>query len=147
MQVFAAADSTERGVINLSQKRFKAWSPPSDANKPEDPPHWWMPLALGEFVAAQVAHTTHYQSLRFTPQKQIDLHVPLGHVCPATVHSMCEARAQTHNTCLMKGSECELYAKGFQCSRVDLYRLPTHMKCALGTLWERAGSMGGGGCR
>jgi len=53
--VFAAADSTERGVINLSQKRFKAWSPPSDANKPEDPPHWWMPLALGEFVAAQVS--------------------------------------------------------------------------------------------
>ncbi len=53
LQVFAEQDRNKKTTVGLGQRRFEAWPKPPGAHPPRPgPPHWWTPLAVGEFNSA-----------------------------------------------------------------------------------------------
>lgn len=58
MQVFAEQDRNKKTEVHFKQQRFEAWPKPAGASRPRpEPPHWWTPLALGEFSSAPQVHS------------------------------------------------------------------------------------------
>lgn len=54
MQVVAEQDRNKKTTLNFKQTRFEAWPKPPGAHPPRPgPPHWWTPLAVGEFSSAK----------------------------------------------------------------------------------------------
>ena len=54
VQVVAEQDRDKKTTLNFKQTRFEAWAKPPGAHPPRPgPPHWWTPLAVGEFSSAK----------------------------------------------------------------------------------------------